>query len=99
MKRKSKLFLLVFLLALLVVPLAAQGAGLTYEVPWWTVDGGGGRSEASSFAVSGTIGQPDAAGQSAGSTFAVSGGFWAAAGSIAEPVPQRLYLPMTLNSP
>ncbi len=45
------------------------------EVSWWTVDGGGQSSSAGGFEVTGTIGQPDA-GDLAGGSFAVSGGFW-----------------------
>ena len=99
MKRNKVFLLMAFIVLLLLLPLAARGAGLTFAVPWWTVDGGGGRSEAGSFAVTGTIGQPDAAGESAGSTFAVSGGFWAASGQIAQPEPERLYLPIVVGPP
>jgi hypothetical protein len=52
---------------LVIVALLAVGAGtlwaLTtagFQLSWWTVDGGGGRSEGSGFVLSGTAGQPDA---------------------------------------
>lgn len=50
----------------------AQGA---FDLSWYTVDGGGGRSKGGPFALDGTIGQPDA-GVHAGGDFALIGGFW-----------------------
>jgi len=49
-----------------------------YEISWFTVDGGGGVSSGGAYSVSGTIGQPDA-GQLAGGSYTLSGGFWAVA--------------------
>lgn len=56
----------------------AAGAGSTYAIERWTVDGGGGQSSGGSFAVSGTIAQPDSdpLQPSTGGNFAVTGGFW-----------------------
>ena len=53
----------------------AVGAFAQYSVPWYTVDGGGGTSTGGVFAISGTIGQPDA-GTMAGGNFTLRGGFW-----------------------
>ena len=59
--------------------LAASAAGAqTYEVAWWTIDGGGVmRASGGVFAVSGTIGQPDAGGPFAGGVHGAHSGFWA----------------------
>ncbi len=77
MNRKSKI----------MVPLLALIAGLalisqqgftqepTFSLPWFTFDGGGGRSSGGSLEVVGTVGQPDA-GVMAGGEFSLSGGFW-----------------------
>ncbi len=51
---------------------AASG---TFELTWFTVDGGGGTSSGGDFVLSGTIGQPDA-GTLAGGDFTLRGGFW-----------------------
>jgi hypothetical protein len=66
-----------------VAMVSVGGVGLTGPAPSinsFTVDGGGGTSTSGggSFALSGTIGQPDAAsgGPLSGGTFAVIGGFW-----------------------
>ena len=48
----------------------------TYSIDWFTIDGGGGTSTGGVFAVTGTIGQPDA-GTMSGGSFTLTGGFWA----------------------
>jgi hypothetical protein len=59
------------------LPAGAQ----TYEIPWFTIDGGGGTSTGGVYSVSGTIGQPDAAVMSGGQ-YAVVGGFWSAFANV-----------------
>ncbi len=54
-----------------------------YEVPWWTIDGGGGTSSGGIYTLSGTIGQPDAGAAMSGGIYSLSGGFWAGAGGPA----------------
>lgn len=52
---------------------AAQSSSLD----WFTIDGGGGTSTGGVFAMSGTIGQPDAHAQPmTGGNFSLTGGFW-----------------------
>lgn len=73
---------LVFALAALA-PLAAQAQ---YRIDWYTIDGGGGSSSGGAYALTGTIGQPDAelvslcsADGGAGcvnAAFELTGGFW-----------------------
>jgi hypothetical protein len=46
-----------------------------YELSWYTIDGGGGRSSGGPYVLTGTIGQPDAA-YSAGGNYELLGGFW-----------------------
>jgi hypothetical protein len=48
-------------------------------IPWWTVDTGGGASQAGSYTLTGTAGQPDTATLSGG-TYTLKGGYWS--GSI-----------------
>ena len=47
-----------------------------YSIPWFTIDGGGGTSTGGVYAVSGTIGQPDAGGPMTNGQYSVTGGFW-----------------------
>lgn len=70
---------------LLVAGLAVLGAGADYtpalaagdavDVARFTVDGGGGHSQAGDYALVGTAGQADA-GVTGGEDFALVGGFW-----------------------
>jgi len=54
---------------------AGHAAAQPFEIPSFTVDGGGGTLQGDIFTLSGTIGQPDA-GVLQGSRFSISGGFW-----------------------
>ncbi len=62
----------------LVVFAASAPGAQTYSIDWWTIDGGGGTSSGGNFALTGTIGQPDASPTvSVGGQFSLVGGFWA----------------------
>jgi len=65
---KKTIFLLLF-------SLSAFLAAAQYSIDWFTIDGGGGISTGGVYAVSGSIGQPDA-GRMSGGNFAMDGGFW-----------------------
>jgi hypothetical protein len=76
----------------------ASGRGDTFDlqsgfsIDRFTVDGGGGTSTGGSFAISGTIGQPDAGSPLSGGSFELRGGFWPGA---VTPVPK---CPADVNS-
>ena len=56
---------------------SAWAGGVGFEIPWYTVDGGGAmNSTGGAFELSGTIGQPDAGPEMTGGGFALTGGFW-----------------------
>jgi hypothetical protein len=55
---------------------AVTQAQTNYSIDWSTVDGGGGTSTGGVYAVSGTIGQPDAGGPMTSGQYSVTGGFW-----------------------
>ena len=63
----------VFLLAAISLKTGAQN----YSIEWFKIAGGGGINTNAQFALSGTIGQPDASGVMTGGNFALTGGFWA----------------------
>jgi hypothetical protein len=46
-----------------------------YDMPFWSVDGGGGVSSGGDFALTGSVGQPDA-GTATGCALALAGGVW-----------------------
>lgn len=73
-----------------ILPAAASGVCFAaFNVPWYTLDGGGGKSSGTAnggtvFTLSGTVGQFDAtASQASGGIFSLNGGFWAQV--LAEP--------------
>jgi hypothetical protein len=73
--------LIVFSAMLFAAPvLQAQN----FAIDWFTIDGGGGASTADVYAVSGTIGQPDA-GTMSGGNFKLDGGFWGIIGAVQTP--------------
>ncbi len=61
----------VFLSAL-QTPHLTSAAITTPDLPWWTLDAGGGTSTGPTYGLSGTLGQPDAGPVGLG----ISGGFW-----------------------
>jgi len=63
--------------ALLALVASTVAAPAGYDLGWWTADGGGGSSAGGAYALSGTVGQPDA-GQAGGGAYALAGGFWTA---------------------
>lgn len=63
--------------ALSLLAVAGHASAQSFSIDWHTIDGGGGTSTGGVFAVSGTVGQPDAAAQSmTNGTFSLTGGFW-----------------------
>lgn len=62
------------LVAMVVLGLIASSSLGQYELDWYTIDGGGGRSSGGPYELLGTIGQPDAA-WSSGGDFELLGGF------------------------
>jgi hypothetical protein len=74
-KRWIVLLVLAAMLVLGVVGSAMASPSGDEEISWWTVDGGGETSTGGGYALSGTIGQPDA-GEISGGDYTLSGGFW-----------------------
>jgi len=65
------------LAALAVVGLGGASASATFDLSWYTIDGGGAMfSTGGNYSLGGTIGQHDA-GVMSGGTFTLVGGFWA----------------------
>jgi hypothetical protein len=71
-------FLLISLAGLMVAGAA------DYAINWWTADGGGGQSTGGVYAVTDTIGQPDA-GRMSGGQFTLAGGFWGIVAAVPTP--------------
>jgi hypothetical protein len=65
-----------------------------YDLSWWTVDGGGGRISGDSYALGGTIGQPDAGPALSSNGYTLVGGFWY---GVAAPEWYDVHLPVVLR--
>ena len=85
---------LACLSALLLLASRALAGVEAFNLPWWTVDSGGGVATGGNFALTGSIGQPDAGNMSGGS-YKLTGGFLA--GPAGQPAPYKLYLPLTFK--
>ncbi len=77
-----KLKTLIFASILFVTSLASAQ---NFNIDWFTVDGGGGTSTGGVYAVSGTIGQPDAGPTMSGGSYSLVGGFWSIVAAIQTP--------------
>jgi hypothetical protein len=66
---------LLFTLTLSASVLTASAQN--YAIDWFKIAGGGGTSTGGVYAVSGTIGQPDAGGPMTNGVYSLTGGFWA----------------------
>jgi hypothetical protein len=78
---------------LLLASVALARSGDSYDLSWWTVDGGGYTfSTGGGYALGGTAGQPDA-GVLSGGGYTLAGGFWGGA-----VVRYGVYLPLTLRN-
>ncbi len=71
---------LVLVATIAIGLLAPAALAQSFSIPWYTMDGGGGASAGSSFAITGTIGQPDAGPAMTGGLFSLVGGFWPGVG-------------------
>src|ERR1035437_4782228 len=71
-------------MALAFAMMAMVAQAQDYTVDWFTMDGGGGTSTGGLYAVSGTIGQPDA-GRLSGGNYTLDGRFWGIIGAVQMP--------------
>ena len=78
----------------LMLLLASVTATGSYQLPWWSIDGSSNISSSESYAVAGTVGQPEA-GTMDSSRFKLIGGFWVQSqDSLPPPPTYQLYLPL-----
>ncbi|EEF62874.1 hypothetical protein [Pedosphaera parvula] len=66
---------LVQLVAVFGISVQGLASAQSYNMDWFTVDGGGGTSSGGAFSINGTVGQPDA-GVLSGGGYTVEGGYW-----------------------
>jgi hypothetical protein len=90
-----------FLLGGFLFGAAVLAQAQSYNISWFKIAGGGGSSSGTAsngtvYAVSGTIGQPDA-GYLSGGNYAITGGFWGVIGVV--QTPGAPFLAITAASP
>jgi hypothetical protein len=72
----------------------SNGPQATYELTWYTTDGGGGSRSGGAYTLDGSLGQTDA-GNLSGGGYTLSGGFWS--GSAAVTLDHFVFLPVVLK--
>src|SRR5438477_13062834 len=87
-----KTFSISILAGLLLAVSAASLRAQTYSIDWYKIAGGGGTSTNGQYAVSGTIGQPDAGNTMAGGNYSLTGGFWSLISVVQTPGAPTLYI-------
>jgi hypothetical protein len=86
------------ILSLLVVLVSIGASAQSYAINLYKVAGGGGTSTNGSYAISGTIGQPDASGAITGGNYSLTGGFWSLISVLQTPGLPKLTISRTANS-
>jgi hypothetical protein len=72
-------------LAVALLALSASVALAQHSIDWSTIDGGGGTSTGGVYSVTGTSGQPDAAGPLTNGPYSIVGGFWCVIAAVQTP--------------
>lgn len=86
-------FILILVLILFVSGMALAAG--SYDLSWWTMDGGGGTSSRNGYTLNGTLGQPDAGALASGGGYTLAGGFWH--GGVAASPETKVYLPLLVK--
>jgi len=92
----ARALVVILLLGAVGGAVALAQSGGPFDLTWHSIDAGGQAGSAStggSFALGGTIGQPDAGPPLSGGTFGLAGGFWPGG---ANPL-YRVYLPIIVR--
>jgi hypothetical protein len=79
----------------LLAAFCTSAAHAQYALDWFTLDGGGGTSAGGTYALSGTLGQPEAGPGLIGGSFAVQGCFWPGVVRVSPEVPPILYIQLS----
>jgi len=95
MNKRRAFALAAVLLCGLLAAGVAWASSASYDLTWWTVDGGGQTfSSGGGYQLGGTAGQPDA-GLMTGVGYTLGGGFWR--GGETAATPYRVYLPLVMR--
>jgi hypothetical protein len=78
--------------AILLLGSVAIAANGSFDLSWWTVDGGGGTSSGGDYTLTVTAGQAEVGALMQGGAYELAGGFWGVGGQAGYGV----YLPVVL---
>lgn len=92
LKKHIRILIIVLLMALILIG-GVLAAVQSYEINWWTADGGGGILTGGNYRLRGTLGQADF-GVMEGGEFSLQGGFW---GISASSSGYNVFLPLTVK--
>jgi hypothetical protein len=94
-KMKRAMVLLALMALLLSVSVARAQPGSDYDLPWWTVGGGGVTSNiGGGYTLGGTAGQPGAGALLTGDGYTLVIGFWRGGVTLG----QHIYLPLVVRN-
>jgi hypothetical protein len=68
----------------------------SYDLSWWTLDGGGGSSSGVNYVLDGTAGQPDPGPVLSGGNYNLEGGFWG--GGLSGTTVFNIYVPLVFRN-
>jgi hypothetical protein len=88
--------LLLVITVLVATVVQAQSLQQTYDLSWWTIDGGGGSSNGGNYILDGTAGQPDPGPILSGGSYNLEGGFWG--GGLSGMTTFNIYLPLVMRN-
>jgi hypothetical protein len=89
----SRRFAASCLMAALFLPLSLLAGD--YSIDWFTIDTGGGSSTNGQYALTGTIGQPDAGSAMSSGNYSLPGGFWSLVSVVQTAGAPTLYIVRT----
>lgn len=87
----------VFCFLILHFSFCLRAHAQSYSIEWHNISGGGGTSTNAQYAVTGTIGQPDAGATMAGN-YSLTGGFWSFISVVQTPGAPTLHINHSSNS-
>lgn len=70
----------------------------SYSIDWYKIAGGGGTSTNGQYAVTGTIGQPDAGMAMSGGNYSLTGGFWSLIAVAQTPGAPTIYISQSVGT-
>jgi len=88
----------IILMTLALTALMSRAQAQTFSIDWYKIAGGGGTSTGGVYAVSGTIGQPDASGAMTGGNYSLTGGFWSLIAVVQTGGAPTLYITSSGNT-